>query len=157
VKEATVVVDARTWMEVLSPSECWELLDKTALGRVAVMADGRPEIYPVNYATDRHTVLFRTEKGSKLRAILQQPEVCFEIDGTGHELWSGWSVMLKGRAHEVMTGEEASRVGSLELRCWAWGQKPHWVRIIHEQVSGRRIHRPGNENVVRHRGPSWMR
>jgi nitroimidazol reductase NimA-like FMN-containing flavoprotein (pyridoxamine 5'-phosphate oxidase superfamily) len=152
VKEQTMTIDARTWMEVLSPSECWELLDTTALGRVAVMVGGRPEIYPVNYLTQDHTVLFRTEKGSKLRGLLEQPEVCFEIDGAGHEVWSGWSVMLKGRAHEIMTADEAAKVANLELRHWAYGQKPHWVRILPEQVSGRRIYRPDPTVENRARG-----
>jgi nitroimidazol reductase NimA-like FMN-containing flavoprotein (pyridoxamine 5'-phosphate oxidase superfamily) len=152
VTEVTAMaIDGRTWMEILSPSECWDLLGATKIGRVAVMVDGRPEIYPVNFVTQDHTIVFRTEKGSKLRGLLEQPEVCFEIDGTGKELWSGWSVMVKGRAHKVLTGEESAQVARLELRYWAWGQKPHWVRIVPEQVTGRRIHRPDGENVVRAR------
>jgi nitroimidazol reductase NimA-like FMN-containing flavoprotein (pyridoxamine 5'-phosphate oxidase superfamily) len=147
-----MAIDGRTWMEILSPSECWDLLGSTKLGRVAVMVDGRPEIYPVNFLTQDHTIVFRTEKGSKLRGLLEQPEVCFEVDGTGHELWSGWSVMVKGRAHQILTGEESARVAHLELRYWAWGQKPHWVRIVPEQVTGRRIHRPDAETLAQHRG-----
>jgi nitroimidazol reductase NimA-like FMN-containing flavoprotein (pyridoxamine 5'-phosphate oxidase superfamily) len=146
-----MTIDGRTWMEVLSPSECWDLLAKTKLGRVAVLVDGRPEIYPINYTTQDHTIVFRTEKGSKLRGLLEQPEVCFEIDGTDHQLWSGWSVMVKGRAHPILTAEESARTAQLELKYWAWGQKPHWVRILPEQVSGRRIHRPDAENLAHHR------
>jgi nitroimidazol reductase NimA-like FMN-containing flavoprotein (pyridoxamine 5'-phosphate oxidase superfamily) len=143
-----MAIDGRTWMEILSPSECWDLLDRTAVGRVAVMVDGRPEIYPVNFAVQDRTILFRTEKGTKLRSLLDQPEVCFEIDGTDRELWSGWSVMVKGRAHEVLTAEDTAKAAQRELRYWAWGQKPHWVRIVPEQVSGRRIRRPDLEHRV---------
>ena len=43
---------------VLSEDECWSLLSSMSLGRLVTIMDGKPEIFPVNFATRRRTVLF---------------------------------------------------------------------------------------------------
>ena len=45
---------------VLSEDECWSLLSSMSLGRLVTILDGKPEIFPVNFATRRRTVLFRS-------------------------------------------------------------------------------------------------
>jgi nitroimidazol reductase NimA-like FMN-containing flavoprotein (pyridoxamine 5'-phosphate oxidase superfamily) len=137
-----MVIEGRTWLELLTPAQCWELLAQAQIGRVAVMVDGRPEIYPVNFAVDGESVVFRTDPGSKLRSLLQQPETSFEADALERTLWSGWSVLVKGRALEVTDVEELERLSSLALRHWAYGDKSHWVRIAADAVTGRRLYRP---------------
>jgi nitroimidazol reductase NimA-like FMN-containing flavoprotein (pyridoxamine 5'-phosphate oxidase superfamily) len=37
-------------------------------------------VFPVNYVLDRHTVVFRTEPGTKLHAAARGSRVCFEVD-----------------------------------------------------------------------------
>ena len=54
-------------LESLSEEECIALLKRTQYGRVAVVtSDGRPEIFPVNYALDERTITIRTATGVKL-------------------------------------------------------------------------------------------
>ena len=77
------------WQE-LSKSECFALLAQEGLGRVAVVDDQGPVIFPVNFALDRHMVVFRTDEGTKLDAAARGSRVVFEIDGTGTVAHSGW-------------------------------------------------------------------
>ena len=136
------VIEGRTWLEILQPAQCWQLLAGEELGRVAVLVDGVPEIYPVNHIVDAETIVFRTDRGSKLHGMARSPLVCFEVDGTDHVERRGWSVMVKGRAVEVAGGDAIARLAGLDLRYWAPGEKQHWIRIEPEQVTGRRIYRP---------------
>ena len=75
------IIDGKTWMEHLSQRECWDLLASTPVGRIGVLVDSAPEIYPVNHAVDGQTIVFRTERGEKLRGLDRSPSVCFEVDG----------------------------------------------------------------------------
>ena len=135
------VIDARTWLEVLSVRECWELITQEEIGRVAVLVDGLPEIYPINHIVWDEAILFRTDRGSKLRGLVRSPMVCFEVDGTSPAAKVGWSVMVKGRATELTEAEEIARAAEQPLVYWSRGEKPHWVRIEPEVVTGRRIYR----------------
>jgi nitroimidazol reductase NimA-like FMN-containing flavoprotein (pyridoxamine 5'-phosphate oxidase superfamily) len=66
--------------EVISTRECRRLLGTEEVGRLGVVLDGRPEIFPVNYTVDGDGVLFRTADGAKLptsitgRRIRPHPE-----------------------------------------------------------------------------------
>ena len=90
------------WVEYLSAQACWELLASTPVGRVGVLVDSAPEVYPVNYAVDGHSVVFRTDPGNKLRGLGRSPSVCFQIDSFDLDQRTGWSVLVKGRAEEVL-------------------------------------------------------
>lgn len=136
------VVDGRTWLENLSSPECWSLLARSAVGRIGVLVDSAPEIYPVNHVVDNNTIVFRTDPGSKLRGLDRSPSVCFEVDDLDLEELTGWSVLVKGRATEVHEAEELRRVAELPLKFWALGEKSHWIRVEATEVTGRRIHRP---------------
>jgi Pyridoxamine 5'-phosphate oxidase len=43
------VIDGQSWLEHLGPAECWSLLASTPVGRIGVLNDSAPEIYPVNH------------------------------------------------------------------------------------------------------------
>ena len=134
------IIDGRTWMEHLSEATCWELLARTAVGRIAVLVDGAPEIYPVNFVVDDRSIAFRTGPGSKLRGLGRFPTTCFEADSVEADLHAGWSVMVKGRAVEVSRPEESARLATIPLTLWTAGVKDRWVRIRAVEVTGRRIH-----------------
>ena len=133
--------DRPPWVEYLGAAECWKLLSLHPVGRVGVLVDSAPEIYPVNHAVDEKSVVFRTDAGNKLRGLELTPAVCYEADGLNLDDCTGWSVLVKGRAVEVTSPDELRRISELPLRFWASGDKPHWVRIIPRQITGRRIHR----------------
>jgi uncharacterized protein len=133
------MIDGHTWLEHLNPADCWQLLAATPVGRIGVLNDSAPEIYPVNHVVDRHTIVFRTDPGSKLRGLLRSPSVCYQIDGVEAADTTGWSVLVKGRAAELHDVDELRTVAALPLRYWSLGEKAHWIRIVPDEVTGRRI------------------
>lgn len=144
------VIDGRTWLEHLSTPECWRLLAQSPVGRVGVLVDSAPEIYPVNHVVDEQMVVFRTDPGSKLRGLDRSPSVCFEVDEINVDDRTGWSVLVKGHAVELTSPTELRSARALPLRFWALGEKGHWIRIRPLEVTGRRIHPapgPGRETV----------
>jgi uncharacterized protein len=117
------------------------MLAAVPVGRVGVLHDSAPEIYPVNHVADGRAIVFRTDPGTKLRALLRSPAVCFEVDGIDAGDATGWSVLVKGRAEEVRDPAELRRLAGLPLRYWSLGDKAHWIRIVPAEVTGRRIGR----------------
>jgi uncharacterized protein len=132
-------IDGRTWVEHLNPTDCWSLLAAAPVGRIGVLNDSAPEIYPVNHVVDRGTIVFRTDPGSKLRGLLRSPAVCYQVDGIDPADATGWSVLVKGRATELHDPDDLRRVADLPLHYWTLGDKAHWIRIVADQITGRRI------------------
>ena len=132
----------RDWsgLEILSNDECHELLGSGAVGRIGFVDAGSPVILPVNYTMDDAAVVFRTAQGSKLSSAMMQRPVCFEVDqwdAVGH---TGWSVLAKGVADEVLDEDEISRLESLPVRPWSRPDlRDRWVRVMVEELTGRRI------------------
>ena len=79
------------WQE-LTKSECFSLLSGQRLGRVAMVDDQGPIIFPVNFVLDRHMVVFRTDEGTKLGTAARGGRVAFEVDGADEAAHTGWSV-----------------------------------------------------------------
>jgi uncharacterized protein len=136
------------WQE-LTKCECFELLAREQLGRLAFV-DGRgPVVLPVNFVLDRHMVVFRTDEGTKLDVASCGGRVAFEVDGTEAATHTGWSVLVRGEAVEVTDPAELARLRVLHLDPWAPGIKSRYVRILPAALTGRRISVPG--------GPSGRR
>jgi uncharacterized protein len=133
-------VSVQTWLIDISARECEDLLATTALGRLGVVVDGRPEVFPVNHVFDRDSgcVVFPTKSGAKLNGALNWPTVAFEVDGIVADV-GGWSVAVVGRAEEIIDVDEIERVSRLRKVLWAAGAGTRWIRIVPEKVSGRRI------------------
>jgi len=126
------------WQE-LTKSECFELLAREHLGRVAVVDDRGPVVFPVNFVLDRHMVVLRTDEGTKLDAAIRGSRVAFEVDGIDTAAHTGWSVLVRGEAVEVTDPAELARLRKLLLDPWAPGAKAHYVRILPAALTGRRI------------------
>jgi nitroimidazol reductase NimA-like FMN-containing flavoprotein (pyridoxamine 5'-phosphate oxidase superfamily) len=124
-------------MHVLLESECWELLRRQEVGRLAVVIDQHPEIFPVNFVVDHGTVVFRTAEGSKLAALVAESRVAFEVDGECES--DAFSVVVKGFAVEI--GDRYELFDALDLPLFPWHTAPkhHFVRILPEVVTGRRF------------------
>lgn len=84
--------DRRTWLEHLGEEECWRLLSLHPVGRVGVLVDSAPEIFPVNHVVDEHTIVFRTDPGNKLRGLGRSPSVCFEAAGLSLDDQTRWNL-----------------------------------------------------------------
>lgn len=127
---------------VIEPTECQTLLRQHHLGRLAFVRDDLPVILPVNYVIDEDRVVFRTDPGTKFDAAARDALVAFEIDGVDPRNRTGWSVLVRGRAHHVRDDDELTRLRSLPLAPWAPGIRPHYVRIAPMETTGRRISIP---------------
>jgi uncharacterized protein len=138
------------WQE-LTRSQCFELLAREHLGRVAVIDDLGPVVFPVNFVLDRHMVVLRTDEGTKLDAAIKGSRVAFEIDGTDTAAHTGWSVLVRGEAVEVTDPAELARLRRLPLHPWAPGAKAHYVRILPAALTGRRIRAPSDPSHRRRR------
>jgi nitroimidazol reductase NimA-like FMN-containing flavoprotein (pyridoxamine 5'-phosphate oxidase superfamily) len=125
-------------VEILSDRECWRLLRESVVGRLAVTVDGHPDIFPVNPIVDHGTIVFRTSAGTKLGAT-KGKEVAFEVDGYDSDAASAWSVVVKGRAVEILERDETLRALRLPLYPWQSGRKPRFVRIEATTLTGRRF------------------
>lgn len=126
--------------EVMTPDECNNRLAATPVGRVAFVADGDVAILPVNYRYHEGAIVFRTASGSKLEAASRHSPVAFEIDGWDQETQTGWSVLVKGTAVEVLSDEEADWLFGLDLRPWSEEvERRWWVRIRPDEITGRKI------------------
>lgn len=133
-------------VEKLSENQCWELLRNTEVGRLAVIVDDHPEIFPVNYAVDQGTVLFRSAAGTKVSSALSDTPVAFEADGYDTETGLVWSVVIKGHATVFRAIDEAVESFEVEVRPWQSGKKERFVRIRPTEVSGRRFPKTAQED-----------
>lgn len=122
---------------ILPASECWGLLAGVALGRLVTSVDGRPEVFPVNFAVQNRTILFRTAEGTKLVSAMINNDVLFEADD--HNVAEGWSVIVRGRAGTLRTDEEIAEAERAQLLPWTSTVKQHYVRIKPLSVTGRRF------------------
>jgi uncharacterized protein len=129
--------DASSAVEVLDASACWDLLREVSVGHLALLVDGHPEIFPVNYKVDHQSVVFRTGEGTKLQAAAGPAAVALEADGTDQEKRTAWSVQVKGHAVVLEPSPDLMTGVGLTLFPWQAGHKDHFVRIIPTAVSGR--------------------
>jgi nitroimidazol reductase NimA-like FMN-containing flavoprotein (pyridoxamine 5'-phosphate oxidase superfamily) len=120
----------------LSETESWTLIREAVVGRLAVIIDDQPEIFPVNHLVDLGSVVFRTGLGTKLTGAVGH-QVAFEVDGYDLETSSAWSVVVKGRATGVNRLDDALAVISLPPFAWHPAPKPHFVRIEPDSITGR--------------------
>jgi nitroimidazol reductase NimA-like FMN-containing flavoprotein (pyridoxamine 5'-phosphate oxidase superfamily) len=133
-------ISMKPQVQELANSECWQLLRDAPFGRLAVVLDRRPDVFPVNHVVDRGSLVFRTDPGAKLLGAVGHA-VAFEVDGLDEASGQAWSVVAKGRAHEVRQLHEVVETVALPLFPWQGGSKPHFVRIEVEEVTGRRFTR----------------
>lgn len=125
--------------EHLSPDACWGLMRTTTVGRLAVVVDDHPEIFPINYAVDRGTVVFRTGEGSKVAGALSGTPVALEADGYDSEADVAWSVVVKGSARTITEVADVMDTVDLQLFPWQGGEKDRFIRITPGEVTGRRF------------------
>lgn len=131
----------RTWLIDIAAEECEELLTRATLGRLGVIVDGRPEIFPVNHVFDLQTrcVAFPTNARTKLHAALDWPWVAYEVDGVEADDAGGWSVLVVGRAEEITDPADIARLEALRHVLWRSGHPMHWLRLVPSKMTGRRI------------------
>ena len=129
----------RHGLEILEEETCWQLLSTSYVGRLAVSIANQPEMFPVNYVVDGHSLVFVTAEGTKLAAAVLGEGVAFEIDAADPLFHTGWSVVVRGTAREIEQMDELMAAQELPLATWSSHDKRRWVRIEPLTVTGRRI------------------
>lgn len=124
----------------LSAADTLQFLSERPLGRLAVSINGRPDIFPVNYAiharsTDDVVAYIRTSPGTKLFSTAIDAPLALEADLV--EMQTATSAILYGTGRRVEHPDELELVDSLGLNAWIAVQKPDVVAIDVESFSGR--------------------
>jgi nitroimidazol reductase NimA-like FMN-containing flavoprotein (pyridoxamine 5'-phosphate oxidase superfamily) len=131
----TIDTDERTTMGALDVEECLVLLRWEPIGRLAFGVHGQsPIVVPVNFCVHERTIVFRSDNGTKLDLVREQP-VSLQADRFDWFRRIGWSVLVRGTAHEV----PADGLADVDLQPWAPGRKAHWVRLVPTAITGRRL------------------
>ncbi|WP_028267020.1 pyridoxamine 5'-phosphate oxidase family protein [Arthrobacter sp. MA-N2] len=138
-------------IERLSPDECFELLRQATVGRLAVIVENHPDIFPVNYVADQGSIVFRTGIGTKFWSSMRDP-CALELDGFDAGSGKAWSVVVRGQVHLIVDREEKAAANALHLDPWQPGNKSHYLRLSLDAVTGRRfkVNRPDIWNT-----PVW--
>ena len=125
--------------EDLDPQECWRLLGEASVGRLAVIVEDHPDVFPVTYKVDNGALVFRTGTGTKQRALDAGAPVALEADRVSAEFGMAWSVVVKGRAERETSADQTTDAVRRSLFPWQGIGKDYLVRIIPESVTGRRF------------------
>lgn len=118
---------------------CWALLRTTDVGRLAVVVDNHPDIFPLNYAVDHGTLVFRSGEGTKVASALSDIPVALEADGYDAATAKAWSVVVKGSAKAIRQIDDVLDTMDLSLFPWQGGDKNRFIRIEPGLVTGRRF------------------
>jgi uncharacterized protein len=122
-------------MEDINTRECFELLESAQVGRLGVVVEGKPEIFPVNYVLDvTGAVVLQTAPGMKLAAALNH-SVVFEVDDSSTR-GTAWSVVVHGVAHH--TALRSVKFASGVPESWSHG-RTDTLRVHPTSVTGRRF------------------
>jgi nitroimidazol reductase NimA-like FMN-containing flavoprotein (pyridoxamine 5'-phosphate oxidase superfamily) len=124
---------------VISPTECFELLEAGGIGRVGFTAEDGVFMLPVNFAVSGKTIVFRTAPDTLL-ALHANARLSFEVDHFDAAVGAGWSVLVRGHAHQVTDERDVQRLeNATALHPWAPGARDVYVRILPTHISGRSI------------------
>jgi nitroimidazol reductase NimA-like FMN-containing flavoprotein (pyridoxamine 5'-phosphate oxidase superfamily) len=118
----------------LTTDECWAMLHEQEFGRLAFHLMDEVHLAPINYAVDHDTLLFRTSEGSKLLAVVMNPDVAFEIDEFDEH--RARSVVVRGVARRLEE-DELHRSEQVPLRPWVMTPKYDVVEIRPTEITGR--------------------
>jgi len=126
-------------VELMSPEDCVTLLaGTTTVGRVAFQSASGQQLLPVNFVFREGCVYFRTSPDSTLAELAAGcADVAFEIDYPDRLTQHGWSVLVKGKTHEVAVADVD--LSPRAPRPWVPGTRDVLIELTPEQITGRRI------------------
>lgn len=125
-------------MAIPTEAEALALLSSQRLGRLVERIGERVEIFPVNYAVDAGSIVFRTAPGTKLAGLVAADEILLEADRVDER--EAWSVIVRGSASILEREDDIARVEKLDLRPLVPTVKRVYVAISIDSISARRFH-----------------
>ena len=127
-----------TEVRELDVDTCMRLLSEHRFGRVAFDDGDGPVILPVNYVFHRGSVVFRSDRGSKVTAAYDHVPAAFEIDHVDEVNRVGWSVLVRGRLVEVREQVDFDEAYEAAVEPYVRGDgKPYHLRIEQRSITGR--------------------
>lgn len=128
----------------LCVDECIDRLTSSRVGRLAVVTDGHPDIFPVNHVYDRQLgrVVFPTGDGFAQRSGLSWPWVAFEVDSFDLESRTRWTVLVVGELAELEYEDDVVRLLTDWPGEWAIVDDARWMSIVPTDVTGKEILEP---------------
>jgi nitroimidazol reductase NimA-like FMN-containing flavoprotein (pyridoxamine 5'-phosphate oxidase superfamily) len=128
------------WLEDLEESACAALLRSATIGRLGIVVDGAPVIFPVNYRvveTDRRPlVAIRARTGGTLDH--DGALVAFEIDGIDESHHRGWSILVRGQLRRVDEADIGAEI--VDSHPWITTERDAWLVIDITAITGRQLH-----------------
>jgi nitroimidazol reductase NimA-like FMN-containing flavoprotein (pyridoxamine 5'-phosphate oxidase superfamily) len=135
----------RAVLATLDEAECLRLITPGGIGRIAYSGRYGPTVFPVNYRLYQGAIVFRTIQDSPtdedLRTGIADAEykVAFEIDDVDSLARVGWSVLIQGSAHHVVSEAERASISKAGVEPWPGGDRELFLRIVPSRITGRRI------------------
>jgi len=86
--------------QTMLPAECEAVLSRNNVGRIAFALHDRVNIVPINYVYENGWVYGRTVAAGKLRDILRNRRIAFEVD-EHRELFEWRSVIVRGPLYVI--------------------------------------------------------
>jgi transcriptional regulator with XRE-family HTH domain len=126
-------------LDTLDGNSCRDLIDPGGVGRVVFSEKRGPVAMPVNYQMLDGDVVFRTAALSSVTSDMALGHLSFEVDHLDDALAEGWSVLISGQGHVIVDSAELESAESLSVAPWAGGERNVYVRIVPQEVTGRRI------------------
>ena len=126
-------------LDTLNEDECRSYLEQATIGRVGASLRGSVEVLPVVYTLHDGKIAFRAVSRTRLRAIVREPVVTFEVDSADPVTKTGWSVVVRGAARLVSQPDELERLASAGLDPWVDGEDDLWLVIEPWKITGRRL------------------
>jgi nitroimidazol reductase NimA-like FMN-containing flavoprotein (pyridoxamine 5'-phosphate oxidase superfamily) len=124
-------------VEELTEDSAWELLGLESFGRLAVSDNDKPQIFPVDYYANGTDILFRTAAGTKLRNLVANEAVAFEVDSRNRG--ESWSVVADGVARVVTDPDEIAVADRAPLPTWIPVAPYVYVKISPTSLRARRF------------------
>lgn len=122
----------------LRKDECFEVLRKARLGRLACSVDDQPYIVPISIAFDGGDFVYSfATVGQKINWMRENPKVCLEVeDITDKQNWT--TLVVFGRYEELIDNadfdDERARARDLLAKSPTWWQPAYFVGTERKEV-----------------------
>jgi nitroimidazol reductase NimA-like FMN-containing flavoprotein (pyridoxamine 5'-phosphate oxidase superfamily) len=129
---------AEAMLEHMTRDECVELLRSSSIGRIAVVDDGVPVVFPVNYRLiedgNKVFLAIRTRRGNIIDRSGES--VGFQLDAIDPAHTAGWSVLVRGLLHHL--GDAPGAQDLLDPHPWI-EDRDEWLLMSPVTITGRRV------------------
>lgn len=121
----------------LNGAECWRLLGRSGIGRLAITGDDSASVSPISYLTHAGCVYFRSASGTALPRMTSHSQVTLSREGESDS--AGWSVVVRGPARPLASDQDVSRSGIQRSSAWQTAEKDDYFELRPERITGRSV------------------